>query len=360
MTRPQRTVRVLLLDSSAARRQRLQRLLDDAPHLQVAGMAANADQALQLAQEGRADVVLLGQATGASHALAWTRKIMETRPLPVVVVSAVAASANDPPAIELMQAGAVAVVPDPAGKPAAAAADAARSLQQTLRLMSEVKLVRRWSRRNGEASAVALPAAVPEIERLPRRRIEVVAIGASTGGPVALKDILCALPADFPVPILIVQHMASGFLQGLVEWLSAQCAIRCEVAAAGATALPGRAYLAPDGLHLRLGPRRSLLLDEGPPVNGHRPAASCLFESVAQQCGRHAVGVVLTGMGKDGAAELKMMRDAGAITIAQDRETSAVHGMPGEAIRSGAACHVMAPLQIAATLRALVTPKEAA
>jgi two-component system chemotaxis response regulator CheB len=190
--------------------------------------------------------------------------------------------------------------------------------------------------------------------RIPRDGVELVAIGASTGGPVALKQLLTALPATFPVPVVVVQHMSDGFLRGMAEWLGSACALPVQIAAAGIALLPGRVYLAPDGTHMRMVANRQLSLDAGPPVHGHRPAVSCLLASVAEHYGRHAIGILLTGMGKDGAAELKLMKDAGAITIAQDEASSAVHGMPGEAIRRGAASYVMSPEEIGAALPALV------
>lgn len=186
-------------------------------------------------------------------------------------------------------------------------------------------------------------------------RIELVAIGASTGGPVALKQLLGALPAGFPAPIVIVQHMADGFLQGLADWLAASCSVRTEVAGRGTVLQPGRAYLAPDGHHMRVMPGLQLAFDNAPPINGHRPAVACLFGSVAAHYGPRAIGVLLTGMGKDGAAELKSMKDAGATTFAQDAESAVVHGMPGEAVRLGGATHVMAPEEIGAALPPLVT-----
>lgn len=183
--------------------------------------------------------------------------------------------------------------------------------------------------------------------------MKLVAIGASTGGPVALKRVLCSLPASFPVPILIVQHIADGFVEGLASWLSAACAIPTEVARPGVQTEAGRAYIAPDGVHMRLDAGGRLELDAGAPVNGHRPAVSCLFASIAAHCPGGAIAVLLTGMGKDGAAELKELKDGGAITIAQDQASSVIHGMPGEAIRCGGATYVMSPEEIAAALPAL-------
>jgi two-component system chemotaxis response regulator CheB len=180
--------------------------------------------------------------------------------------------------------------------------------------------------------------------------VNLVAIGASTGGPLVLQTVLSGLPGNFSLPVLIVQHMAAGFIQGFVEWLTPTSALPLHVATHGEQILPGHAYIAPDGfqMKLELGKRLSLTKDE--PENGHRPSVSYLFRSVADLCGPKAVGVLLTGMGKDGAEELKRMREKGAVTIAQDQESSVVHGMPGEAIRLEAATYVLPPHRIAAAL----------
>jgi two-component system chemotaxis response regulator CheB len=337
--------RVLVLDSAAPRRARLKLLLETDASFQLVGAAADAEHALALAQRMQPDVVLIGHGPAASHAVAWTRRIMQTRPLPVVALADAGADGDTLQAFELMQAGAVAVVPEPAGLFDSASEPALPGLLQKLRLMSEVKVVRRWAR-SGEAAPHA-PALSPAARQ---HRIQLVAIGASTGGPIALQQVLTALPAAFAAPILIVQHISGGFLQGLAEWLTSCCPIPVEVASAATKPRAGRAYLAPDDMHMRIGPGGSLVFDRSAPVHGHRPAVSCLFDSAARHCGRDLIAILLTGMGKDGAAELKRLKDAGAITIAQDQASSAVHGMPGEAIRIGAARYVMSPREIGEAL----------
>ena len=348
---PPQMVRVLILDPSAARRQRLQQLLASDGWLQVVAAAARAEEAVELAGRHRADVIVVGCRLRGTDSLAWIRHIMQARPTPIVVVAATAVDDRD--VFELMEAGALAIAHEP-DEPGDGVETPSSGLLQTIRLMAEVKVVRRWAPAAAPAVARPLPAPAAPV-KASRRRIELVAIGASTGGPVVLKTLLSALPAGFPVPIVIVQHMASGFVQGLAEWLSASSAIRTQVATQATELKAGRAYLAPDGAHLRVGVASTLLLDFAPPENGHRPAVSCLFASAARHYGRHALGILLTGMGKDGAAELKLMKEAGAVTIAQDAASSVVHGMPGEAIRIGGATFVMSPEEMAATLPSLVT-----
>jgi two-component system chemotaxis response regulator CheB len=179
---------------------------------------------------------------------------------------------------------------------------------------------------------------------------KLIAIGASTGGPSAIRTVLSDLPKDFPFPILVVQHIATGFTQGFAEWLEQSLNLSVEVAEHGHYLVPGRVYIAPDGQHMAIRSYDQICLDSGKPEHGLRPAISCLFRSVASICGHCAIGILLTGMGKDGAQELKLMKDQGAMTIAQDRDSCVVHGMPGEAIRIGGATHVLPPEEIRALL----------
>jgi two-component system chemotaxis response regulator CheB len=224
--------------------------------------------------------------------------------------------------------------------------------------MSEVKVVRRWAR----ARLVGAPTPVVHSVRVSHATagIKFIGIGASTGGPQVLQEILAGLPNTFPVPILIVQHIAHGFRPGLAEWLSQTTGFPIHLGAHGASPLPGHVYLAPDDFHMGISVSgRILLTDEGP-EDGLRPAVAHLFRSLADVIGPAAVGVLLTGMGKDGAAELRLMKDKGAITIAQDRGSSVVNGMPGEAIRLGGATHVLPAGKIADGLIALVNSRNGA
>lgn len=381
---PAGIVRVLVLDTTAPRRSRLERVLAGEPSFLVVGAAGSAQEAMDLAQRKRPDVILLGLAGAAPHATGWVRDIMGTSPLPIVAVAADRPEVVQQRAFALLEAGAIAVLREPPTQDVGGCGGELAALLQSLRLMAEVKVVRRWQRppmlqvfpalsaaarpRSRarpapaplEASLPAsapprLPAALPSVAaRGKSATVRLVAIGASTGGPMALKRVLCSLPASFPVPILIVQHIADGFIEGLASWLSGSGAIPTQVACPGTQLQAGRAYIAPDGVHMRLAADGRLEFDTGAPVNGHRPAVASLFASVAMHCPGRAIAILLTGMGRDGAAELKLLKDGGCITIAQDRATSVIHGMPGEAIRCGGATYVMSPEEIAAALPALV------
>lgn len=186
-----------------------------------------------------------------------------------------------------------------------------------------------------------------------------VGIGASTGGPPALQKILAGLPGDFPAPILVVQHIARGFLPGLKEWLKQKTPLGLHIAEHGICPQPGHVYLAPDDFHMGVGSGGRILLAHDAPQNGMRPSVSHLFRSLVETCGAQAVGVLLSGMGADGAAELKLMKDRDAVTIAQDRESSVVHGMPGAAIELGGATYVLPAEKIAEALLAAAAGRNA-
>lgn len=218
--------------------------------------------------------------------------------------------------------------------------------------MAEVKIV---NHRGLSRTLASLGALLPGADwRRQRKGVQLIGIGASTGGPMALRTILGGLTKDFPVPLLVVQHIGVGFVGGLADWLNAATCLPVCVAGHGTQPLPGHVYLAPDDFHMGVGSGGAIALSKADPEKGVRPAIGHLFRSLERECGPAAVGVLLTGMGDDGAAELKQMRDAGATTLAQDSATSVVHGMPGAAIALGGATHVFAVGEIAAKLVALV------
>ena len=212
----------------------------------------------------------------------------------------------------------------------------------TLKVMSEVKVVKRYRKSAGIGVDEFVNGKKPAEYRLPPG-VKMVAIGSSTGGPPVLKTIFQLLPGDFPLPILVVQHITAGFLEGMVEWLDKECPLSVGIPRDGEWVQPGKVYFAPDNHHMGVREGGVIFLNTDPPENGLRPSVSSLFRSVARSYGRFAVGVLLTGMGKDGARELKEMKDAGAVTLAQDKESCVVFGMPGEAVKIGGASSYPCP-----------------
>jgi two-component system, chemotaxis family, protein-glutamate methylesterase/glutaminase len=343
-------IKVLVADDTQVARMLLVHLLNSDPRIRVIGAVGDGQAALDFLDAGGEcpDVVVMDIHMPRLDGFEATRRIMETRPLPIIICTATASPRDVAVAFRSMEAGAVACVE----KPVALGVDFEPRLQnllQTVCLMSEVKVIRRWNR---SRSAPAVPAA--HGSTVAQAAVRLIGIGASTGGPPVLQTILSGLPKDLPVPLLIVQHIARGFLPGMVDWLSQTTGLRVRIAAHGAPALPGHAYVAPDDFHLAADARGRMVLAREEPEKGLRPAVSYLFRSLADTYGANAVGVLLTGMGKDGAMELKRMKDRGAHTIAQDRESSIVHGMPGEAIELGAAIQILPADKIAGALLAQV------
>jgi two-component system, chemotaxis family, protein-glutamate methylesterase/glutaminase len=347
-------IRVLIVEDSPVVRDFLRHILSTDPEIQVIGTAADGEAALDAVQHQKPDVITMDIHMPKMNGLEATRRIMETHPTPIVIVSSSVVADEVSTTFRAIEVGALAAVPRPHGLGHPEHEATAQELIQTVKLMSEVKVVRRWPRPRSGSQVPATQK--PDMPRA-STTIQVVAIGASTGGPLALQTLLSRLPKDFPIPMLIVQHMAAGFVQGFAGWLTQSTGFPVHVAAADEFPLPGHAYVAPDGVHMRVGMGRRIMLSQDVPKNGLRPSVSCLFQSIAHAFGCYAAGVLLTGMGKDGAEELKLMRDKGAITMVQDKDSAVVYGMPGEALKLDAATYVLPPESIAARLVRLAETK---
>jgi two-component system chemotaxis response regulator CheB len=311
---------------------------------------ANGRDALEFLAKSPVDLILMDLDMPEMDGLEATRRIMETRPLPIVICSAATDPHETATTFRSLEVGAVACVQKPVGKEHTDYAKAAACLLETVKLMAEVKVVRRWPRMRRGVARPSAPA--PPLRRL-TAVVQMIGIGASTGGPPVLQTILAGLPQDFSVPVLVVQHIASGFITGLVDWLSQTTGRAVHLAAHGSQPLPGHVYLAPDDFHMRVGLDRRIALTREPLDHGMRPSVDRLFHSLAEVYAAGAVGVLLTGMGTDGALELANLKERGACTIAQDRESSVVHGMPGQAIALGAARWILPADGIAAMLAEL-------
>ena len=272
-----------------------------------------------------------------------TRVIMETVPAPIVLMTASPAGGRSKASRSMaIMNGALAVVRKPPAFGTPEFDRIAGQLVRTVRVMSEVKVVRRWPARM-PAAATRARAAVP----VARNGVHVVALVGSTGAPGVIAEILTAVGPATPATFLIVQHMSDGFIAGFAGWLAARSGIDALVAQDGMQTQPGTAYVAPDGSQMGIDASGRIALSTETDDDGFRPSGNYLLRSVARVYGRNAMGVLLTGMGRDGAAGLLELHLAGGLTVAQDEETSVVFGMPGEAVRLGAAAHVLPPEAIA-------------
>ncbi len=338
----QPVINVLLVDDSPSSRLLLRHILNADTRFAILGEVGSGADALAFLKKRRPDVIVMDIHMPGMDGYETTREIMQTHPLPIVICTGVPSPDEASDKFLALDAGALALVAKPAGPGHPQHAETAAKLVETIALMSEIRVVKRWPRERVLRGSPASPRPSSKPSA-----IDVIAIGTSTGGPPVLQAILAGLPADLPAPVMIVQHISVGFLPGLVEWLQQSTRFPLHIGAHGQLMQPGNAYLAPDCYHMGIGQQKQIVLSRSEPENGLRPSVSFLFRSVASVCGPRSIAVLLTGMGRDGAQELKELKTLGAITIAQDAESSVVHGMPGEAIRLGAAHYVLPPERIA-------------
>jgi two-component system chemotaxis response regulator CheB len=332
-------IRVLIAEDSAVTREYLAMALGEDPELEVVGGARDGGQAVELAERLHPDVILMDVHMPVMDGYDATRLIMQRAPTPIVMATASTSLFDTRSAFRALEAGALMLLDKPPGPFDPEAEAAVAELVRTVKLMAEVKVVRRWPDRGGTGNgAPALPAT-----REPR----LVAIGASTGGPQVLAGLLAQ---PLRVPVVLVQHIAEGFVDGFAEWLGTRTPMPVRLAEPDARLEPGTVHVAPGTGHLTVTRGGRAVIGGDGPVDGFRPSITRLFESVAAGYGDAAIGVLLTGMGRDGAAGLRRLREAGALTVAQDEPSSVVFGMPAEAVRLDAAAAVLAPEAIARVL----------
>jgi two-component system chemotaxis response regulator CheB len=345
-------IRVLIVDDSAVYREFLAHVLGADPFIQVVGAARDGPAAFDAVTTLRPDVITMDINMPGMSGYEVTRRIMETIPTPIIVVSAADDISDVEMSFKAMESGAVAVVSKVRGGDSPDAEAQTRELIQMVKLMAEVKVIKRWARKVSPGCDHSV--SVTPLRKLPAAGVPgdvtAILIGASTGGPLPIRTILSALSPGFPSAVLIVQHIAAGFVTGFSDWLAEASRLPVHVAVDGEPISAGHVYIAPDEAHMgvRAGPRVSLSRSD--PEHGLRPAVSYLFRSAASVFGKRVVGILLSGMGTDGAEELKALRDLGAVTFAQDSESCVVYGMPGEAVMLGGATYTLSPEAIASAL----------
>lgn len=321
-TKPDRRVRVLVVDDSYLWATTLSEVLAEDPDIEVLDIASDGSQAISATQELRPDLVIMDIQMPVVGGMEAISTIMAQSPTPILAMSATVGKAAGPLTFESLRRGALdLMVKDTTYPPPEEFSTALRSRVKEL---ANVQVVRHLHPRRGVMKALRTPVA--------SARIDVVAMAASTGGPLALATILQNLPPDFAVGILVVQHLMGGFAPVLAGWLNELTPLDVQVACQGHVLRPGQVLIAPDDRHLELRPDGTMSVNSRSPRAGNRPSADVLLSSVAETHGANALGLVLSGMGNDGAQGLKALRQAGGRTFAQDERTSVVFGMPSAAV----------------------------
>lgn len=366
----QRATRVLVIDLASPLRDTLVAFLEGSDGVEVVGLGASGAEAVRLARRLRPDVMTMSAAALGPGAIQAIRQIMRTAPTPIVITARSHETAGHAPAegtvldgaykaapdytFAALQAGALTVVNEPLPADRATYAE----LLTTVRLMAGVPVIHHWKRDTQPLPPLTAPD--PQAWETRLRQVEMIGIAASTGGPAALTLLLQRLPARFPAPIVVVQHVTVGFTAGLAQWLDLQTPLRVCVARDGDRPVPGTVWVSPDDYHLEVDRLGKIRLHQQPPYKGLRPSANYLFRSMADTYGAQALGIILTGMGDDGAEGLSRLHRQGGLTIAQDEESSVVYGMPQEAVARRAVDRVLALEQIATLLENLsATHREA-
>lgn len=349
-------IRVLLVDDSPSVRAVLRRFLRQTDDLTVVAEASDGAQAVEAVLADEPDVILMDLQMPVMDGYSAIEQIMKRRPTPIVVLTSRANRNEMRTAFEAMRRGALEVLPKP--EDTESWRHLAETLPPTLRAVAKVgpppvlRPPRPPSRRpSGRTKTRERPLPPSALASGPGPNLRWIGVGASTGGPAAIRDFLEALPPKVPASVLLVQHIAPGFELGLADWLKRELGLDVRVARQGERPRPGAVRLAPAGYHLRLAPGGVVELNSStPPVQGHRPAVDELFHSLAEGDALRSAGVLLTGMGSDGVEGLLELRRHGGLTLAQDEATSVVFGMPRVAVERGAADEGLSPGDIARVL----------
>ncbi|MGK7904247.1 MAG: chemotaxis-specific protein-glutamate methyltransferase CheB [Hormoscilla sp.] len=373
----QKIIKVLIVEDSPIVTLLLKRILASSPEIEVVGTAVNGLEALELMPKVQPDVICTDLHMSKMNGLELTQTVMATTPKPILVISASVQKENHENVFKLLEAGAVDIFPKPAAGLKSDYERAARELIGKIKILSGVSVFthrHRQSQVNSQSQVNKLnqktiksPVQNDLVVReetsydLPsalfgdrQKSYNIIAIGASTGGPQALYNICSKLPPNLPVPVICVQHISEGFLQGLVDWLAGGCKLPVRIALAGEFPKPGTIYFSPERYHLLLNDKGRFVYSHSPAEGGHRPSVTVMMKSVAQFYGKKTVGVLLTGMGKDGADGMQAIARAGGFTIAQDEETCVVFGMPKEAIALDAVQKILPISAIAPRLSRLI------
>jgi two-component system, chemotaxis family, protein-glutamate methylesterase/glutaminase len=341
-------IRVVVADDSLVAREMIAQILSSDAAIEVVGMAANGHQVVEMVEKLRPDLVTMDIHMPKMDGLEATERIMAFTPTPILVVSSSVRGNGMGSAFDALRLGALEVIKKPEPRDWAELESIGREVIRRVKILANVRVITHIGGRRHKLEAIDARAAGSSH---PGR--DIVAIGSSTGGPSALLEVLGRLPADLSVPIVVAQHIADGFVPGLVSWLDAGCDVSVKIAEAGRTLEPGTAYIAPTGRNVVV-EGDALRLKPAVREQVYVPNVDTLFESVARSYGKRAVGVIMTGMGSDGAEGLRVLRNLGAATVAQDEASCTVFGMPRAAIEIDAVDRVVPLTKIASTIEELI------
>lgn len=342
-------IKVLIVDDSPTVRLFLEYILSSDPEIEVVGILSNGKQAVEQIKKYKPDIITMDIDMPVMNGLEATRQIMSTNPVPIIIVTASRNAKKMNTSMEALAAGALTVVQKPGGFDSPDNEFQKKRIIKLIKTYSQVKVIKRRFLEPNSKTAPDTKQQFKANNELPTlnelRNRKYIAIGISTGGPEILKQLFENIPELFPVPILVVQHITDGFLESMVSWLGNYSKATLKIAVHGEFVLPGKIYFAPNNFHMGLISGR-INLQKNVERSIICPSASYLFNSLAENYGKDTIAMLLTGMGSDGSKELKKLKDAGALTFAQDKESSLVFGMPGEAIKINAANYILTPQQL--------------
>lgn len=331
-------IKVLIVDDSNVFSDILTKILQSDIDIKVVGRAANGTEAVNLAERLKPDVITMDIQMPLMSGVEATEEIMRRHPTPIIILSSYVNKKEMNVCFDALKAGAVDVMEKPTGRTLLDYQEIEDDLIKRVKIAAGVKV---FTHLNLNKGLTDIMPGVSKAVAPKRQKTKIVVIGASTGGPIAINAILSAFQPDFSVPCVVVQHIAKGFLEGFVDWLAKECRIKVKICRQNERLESGVAYFPPEDHHMGFYKSGLIRLYNGQPENGHRPSITLIMKAAAEVYGSGVLGVLLTGMGKDGADGLKVIKAAGGRTIVQDEETSAVFGMPKEAIEKNAADYVL-------------------
>ncbi|MEW6086983.1 MAG: chemotaxis-specific protein-glutamate methyltransferase CheB [bacterium] len=320
-------IKAVIVDDVATVREILKIALESDPEIKVVGMARGGKQAIDIIPVLKPDIVLMDLKMPDMDGFQTVRHIMDYFPVPIVIISSVSAKRDDM-MFQVLECGALDFIPKPSLGDFDTNPNFAKDLVQKIKIFAAANISKKIKVKFGTSKILNLSG-------IGKNKKKVVAIASSTGGPGALKEIIPLFPPDLPAGIVIVQHIVEGFVAGLVDWLQKLSRIKIKVANEGDVVAPGIVFFSPDTSHIIIDENGKIKFEKSPPVGGVRPAADILFPSVAKYYGSSAIGVIMTGMGDDGARGIERIKKEGGVTIAQNEETCTVFGMPKAAVERG-------------------------